>query len=390
MADPITLGMAAGALGSIVQGIISSRANSRARKAYEEQLKKLTEGLDTATKEQIEFITKASEQLASVGIPPAEALNVAYERFKVGGQLTPETAAFVEMAPSEMAKLQEDPRLKQVRLDALARMQEQATRGLTPEIEAAIRQQQAGRAQELQSATQSILEQQAQRGTARSGGALLAQLNAAQQQANRASLDADRLNAMIFQNQNQATAQAEQLAGGLMREDFDRGAAKARAQDEISRLNNQLSLQARQAAAQIRNQAQAQNLAREQGVMDQNVGLTNREQDVRRQNEVDRYNMQMQQAQAQANLSQAKGAAAYGGARDQAFMQQGAAGQMANFEQQRGQIIGNTVAGAGTAIAGGLGQQAADDKFTQWLAANKTPTTVAVPPVDLKTPNLLK
>jgi hypothetical protein len=389
--DPITIGMTVGAVGSIIQGIISSKANSRARKAYEEQLKKLTEGMDAAAKEQIDFITKGAEQLASVGIPPAEALNVSYERLKVGGKLTPETAAFVEMGPSEMAKLQEDPRLKQVRLDALSRMQEQATRGITPEIEAAIRQQQAGRAQELKSATQSVLEQQAQRGTAGSGGALLAQLNAAQQQANRASLDADRLNAMIFQNQNQATTQAEQLASGLMREDFDRGSAKARAQDEISRLNNQLSLQARQTAAQIRNQAQAQNLAREQSVMDQNVGLTNKEQDVRRQTTKDIYDMQRNQARDLAAMEQAKGAAVYGGARDQAFMQQGAAGQMAGFEQKQGQILGNTVAGAGSAIAGGAGQLASNDKFDQWLKQSRASSTLpTIPGVDLPTPNLLK
>jgi hypothetical protein len=376
--DPITAGAAVGAVSGIIQGIVSSAANSKARAAYEKQMKEVMAGLDSATRAQVEALTRASEALAKVGVPAEEALQVSYQRLQAGGQITPETAAFVEMGPSELSKIQEDPRLKQVRLDALARMQEQATRGITPEIEAAIRQQEAGRAQELQSATRSILEQQAQRGMSRSGGALLAQLNAAQQQANRASLDADRMNAMMFQNQNQAISKAEQLAGGMMREDFERESTKARAQDEISRLNNSLSLQARQSAASIRNQAQQANLQREQAVMDQNTALANKEVDNKRQNVLDTYDRQMRQAQAQADIEKAKGNAQFAGARDKAYSTQGMASQLAAFEQKQGEILGSTIGKVGGAASGGLMASGQEDTFQKWLKSQNSSTSPAL------------
>lgn len=372
--DPISGIIITGAVGGLINSVVGAVAGSEARRLAEKQLEEAMKGMSEAQKQQIKLLTQAADAIKAVGVPSEEALQVSYEKLKEGGKLSPETVNFVEMPESEFKKINADPKLKQVRLEALTKMQEQAARGITPEIEAAIRQQEAGRAQELSSATKSILEQQAARGMAGSGAGLIAQLNAAQQQANRASLDADRINSLLFSNQRDAIARAEQLAGKLSQEDIGLRSDQARAQDQINQLNSQLSNQYRRAAADARNEAQKFNLQREQYVSDFNVGLTNKERDTARQNTIWRYEQEAEKANRIANNLRDQGTAIYGGARDQADLKVGVGKAQAQGAKDVGQSVQQGVQAVGTSVTDGLGQQAADNRMDAWIKANRPQT----------------
>ena len=163
---------------------------------------------------------------------------------------------------------------------------------------------------------------------------------ASQESADRASEEADRINAVASARALEAIKQSGALSGQLRQQDFGIEQAKASSQDEFDRFNvqNQIALNQRNTASQ--NQAQAVNLAEKQRIADSNVQLNNTEKQRQVQAERDYWNDKLMYAQAKANPYAA-----------QANMAMNSGQAKANSAQAMGSGIGSAFGSLGTYLA---------------------------------------
>lgn len=248
------------------------------------------------------------------------------------GEYNPEMESYIDAGESSLSGIEQDPRLRNVQLQALDYLSEVGQTGLTAADRAALNEIRRSAQNEAQAQQNQVVQSMAQRGIGGSGVELASRLNAAQSVGDRMSRESDALARQAQERAMNAILQQSQLAGNMDSADFNRAAQIAQAQDAMNKFNtqNQQSLQQRNVSA--RNQAQAQNLQERQRIADSNVALKNQQQ---------QYNKNLGQQNFQNRLAITQGQAGL-----QASQQQGNAA--AHNQQMQGamQLMGTGASSA--------------------------------------------
>lgn len=244
---------------------------------------------------------QAYDQIVAVGAPPDLAKQIVLDQFKQVGLMTPQLEQAINLGPSKVANIQEDPALRQAQMGALTQMQGMAKSGFSPQDYAALLQQTNSINSAAQAKQNQIIQDMQSRGLdarGSSGAELAARLAGAQganNQQQQAGLD---IAGQASQRALQAMSNAGQMSGQLRGQDFSNAMAKANAADAFRQFDvqNQLAQQTRNTAAQ--NAAQEYNLNNAQNIANMNTQQTNAER--YRQAEAQRQYWQDQMSQATA------------------------------------------------------------------------------------------
>jgi len=212
-----------------------------------------------------------------VGAPPDLSAAVVLEKLQQAGVLTPELEQAINLDASKRAQVQEDDSLRGAQVRALQQMAKRSRSGLTAEERAEANIARGEVQRDLQAKQEQIVNDLAMRGQAGGGAEIAARLMSSQEAADRASEEADRIQAMASARALQAMQAESQMAGSLRGQDFDVNMAKAGAEDEFNRFNveNQISRQTRNIGA--RNVSQEANLREKQRIQDTNTETANAE-----------------------------------------------------------------------------------------------------------------
>lgn len=277
----------------------------------------------------------AMKKLEEVGMPPDLSTPLILKEFEKVGMYTPELEQDLNdtVAESQMAKIKEDPALREAQTSALASMQQRGKVGLSAEDRAALNQVRSEVQRDSEAKRQQILQQMQSRGMGGSGAELMAQLQSAQGAADQASAASDTVMSQAQQRALQALSESGAMAGQVRGQDFGVESAKAQALDERNRFlaENSIARQTRNVGSM--NQAQALNLSEQQRVNDANVEMANAE--AARQ-------AQEKGAQFDRKLAQAGGKSQ-------------AATNMAGYYGGQAQRTADQWAGVGNAVATGVG-----------------------------------
>ena len=282
--EPMTM-MAIGSVAApIVGGLVGNLMGSKDRK------------------NQRAAMAEAMRALQSVGAPPDLSKEIIYKELERAGILTPELEQEIQVAESEMGKLQEkDSSLRDTQKQALERLKQQAQSGLTAEDRAALNQVRGEVQRDSEAKRQQIMQTMQSRGMGGSGAELMSALQSAQGAADQAATGSDAIMSQAQQRALQALSESGRMAGDVRSQDFGVDSARAQALDERNRMLAQNSV-ARQAGNVNRlNQAQQANLEEQQRIQDANTRMSNEEK-LRQVNEQGRlYDRRFTQAKAQAD-----------------------------------------------------------------------------------------
>lgn len=258
------------------------------------------------------------ERLEALGVPTVEAQRIALQNPELVGLLEAE-----QLGPSAMEGVSTDPRLRQSQMKALEQLSGLSEQGLGAEDIAAFNQLRRTAAADAQAANAATLQNAAAQGTLDSGATLLSQLNAGQQQANRAQQGAEAQAANAAQARRDALAQYGNMSSNMANQDFSQKSQIANARDTINQFN-----------AQNRQNVNAQNLANRQALEQQRAATANQQE---------MYNKGLLQQDFQNRLAKTTGVA----------------GQTSNLAQnlaQQGQAAAQGQAAQTNAILGVGGQ----------------------------------
>jgi len=177
---------------------------------------------------------------------------------------------------TQMRGVSTDPRLMQAQYDALNQLQEIGQAGgLTAMDRAALNQISQEQNREARGAREAILQQAQARGAGGSGMEILAQLQAQQDAAQRASSRGFNVAGQAQERALQALQQAGGLGGQMQQTQFGQQAQIAQAQDAINRFNTQQRTQSNAGNVTAANQGQMFNLQGRQNIANANTGLQN-------------------------------------------------------------------------------------------------------------------
>jgi hypothetical protein len=275
---------AAGAIaGPIIGGIMGGKANKKAQAAAEAAL------------------AHARSIIEQVGAPPDLSAKIIMEEFKKVGIYSPELEEAILVGVPKVAKIQEDKALRDTQVKALQEISKRGRAGLTPEEKAQFNLSRGEVQRDLQAKQEQIIQDLAMRGQGGGGAEIAARLLSSQESADRASEEADRINATASARALEAIRQSGQLGGDIRGQDFNVELAKAGAQDEFDRFNvtNQLARQQRN--VESKNVAQATNLGESQRIADTNIQQENTERQRMVQAKRDHWQDSLAYAQARAN-----------------------------------------------------------------------------------------
>lgn len=276
----------------------------------------------------------ALKEIQDTGTPPDESLPIVLRHFEQAGILTPEMENAITQEYSKMSGVQVDPQLRTAQMDALGMLAERGRTGFGPEERAAFNKVQQEVARNSEAKRQQIMQNMQARGMAGGGAELAAQLSASQAGDALASTQGDEIAAAASRNALSAMSQYGQLGGQIRNEDFGEASARAKAEDEMNRFNVQSQQAVQQRNVGARNIAQESNLNRAQTTADRNVSVDNSELLRQSQARQQLYYDKLAKAQAAANALNK---------------------QASNLAQQGQQKAENAVA-IGSGIAAGAGE----------------------------------
>jgi hypothetical protein len=347
--DPATIALMVGSqvLGSVI-GNFASRGDRRAAEEARE---------------------KALAEIEAIGAGPDLAREILLDKFQVAGVLTPELERAVDKVSSEVSKIKEDPRFKEAQLKALSALQERGQLGFTPEERLEMMQQQRAAEREAGAQRAGIVEGLRARGLMDSGAGLRAQLQSADELAERQMMLGQQRSAQASQRALQSMVQAGDVAGRVRAQDFDVERTRAGAEDEMNRFNvaNRMAQEQRRVA--MENQARQFNLSNQQAIMNMNTQMINAELQRQREAEQRMYQNKLTVVGMRAGT--------YGAQADQATQR---AGTTQQAWSQAGQAIGQGIGAYGQYEAG-KGLRDAQTNYYNSLAAGKTGAGVATPTV---------
>ena len=248
------------------------------------------------------LIQQSVDQLTKIGVPTAQAQQIALEHYQSSGQLTPQQAQAFKQQGTALNNIQLNPQEKQSQLNALNQLQQIGSNGgMLLSDKAQLAQQMANTNAQAQGANQAVLSNANQRGQLGSGLSLIAQLQNSQNAANQNQQNSLSIAGQAQQRALQALSSAGQLGGQLRGQDYDIAANAAKAQDAINNFNTQNTQNVSNANTSMNNAAQQYNLQNNQNIMNANTSTDNQQQIYNQQLQQQQFQDQMQQAQAAAN-----------------------------------------------------------------------------------------
>jgi hypothetical protein len=257
--EPMSM-MAIGSIAApVIGGLIGNIAGSKDRK------------------QQQAMIAAAVNELKSVGLPPDLSKEIIYQQFQQVGILTPQLEEDINVAESEIAKIQEDPALRDTQMQALEMFKQQAQSGMGAQERAALNDIRGQIAQDTESKRQQIISDSQRRGQAGGGAELAAQLQAMQGGADTASAQGDRLGAMLAERIRQGAQDMSGAAQNLRTQDLGVEEMKARALDERNRFMEQNTIGRQSRNVGSLNEAQKYNLSEQQRINEANINQANAE-----------------------------------------------------------------------------------------------------------------
>jgi hypothetical protein len=250
----------------------------------------------------------ALAEITGVANPSVADLQIALERHRSAGTLTPELEQFIGQEATKMNQVSTDPRLKDAQMASLGKLAQLGETGITSEDRLALGDVRRDVAREDQARQQSILQNMQSRGAGGSGAELAASLASSQAAAERSSQEGMQQSAMAQKRALEAIMQRGSMAGEMRGQDFQEQSAKAQAADAIARFNAQNRQSVAGANVNRGNRASEMNLGNAQDLMNRNTDLSNKEQAYNKELLVDDYNRKMDKARTIANikLGQAK------------------------------------------------------------------------------------
>lgn len=300
-------------------------------------------------------MAQAMSIIDAVGAPPDLSKAIMIEQLQKAGVYTPEMEEAVNLEVSRVSQIQEDKSLRDNQVKALQEISKRGRAGLTPEERAEFNKSRGEVQRDLEAKNQQIIQNLAMRGQSGGGAEIAARLLASQESADRASEEADRLNATASARALDAIRQSGQLSGDLRQQDFNIEAAKAGSQDEFDRFNVENQIARQQRNVDSRNVAQATNLAETQRIQDTNTAAANQEKYRQVQAQRDFWQDKMSQAQAKA-------AVLTGGA--------GMMGQAAGGQDKAAANMWGQIGGAGASAFGSLANYYANKPKTNTTVIN--------------------
>lgn len=248
-------------------------------------------------------LRKALGEFDSLQTPDTAQMQVQLQNLVQQGVITPEQAEVYLQSPSAMSGITTDPRFQNAQMDALASLQDLGEGGMTDMDRAQLAKIAQDEQVQNRGNREAILNSMEARGAGGSGAALMAQLQNAQQSANR---QAARDTEVAGQSQQRALAalqSAGQLGGQMQQQSFGQQAQVAGANDAINQFNTQNRQQVANQNVAARNVAQTANLGEKQRVADTNVGTANTQQQYNKQLPQQDFNNQLAKAQGKAGVN---------------------------------------------------------------------------------------
>lgn len=305
--DPITLGVGAMAVGSLVQLFNSEKARGAEKSRLQDiqkmydQIKPPDYDLKITDPPQLHTQALQSPQFAGeVNAPKYNLDKITPEQYKIVGQMNPQLAPYIaEKNPQVLQKSGDMQIGKDAQKAALQKFMQVGAGEADPEYQEAVTK--AGRqAQgEAQSRQASILQDFARRGQGGSGISLAAQIGGTSQAMDRnamANLDAA---SQAYRNRLNALSQGAQLGGQISQQDQNMQQQNA---NIINSFNQRMATNQQQYANQqagTMNQAQMQNLQAAQEIANKNTGASNQENQryQQRMDDIARTNASFQQSE---------------------------------------------------------------------------------------------
>lgn len=225
----------------------------------------------------MKMIKKGIEELKAAGFPPDLSTPILFEKFQEIGIMTPELEQDVQIAASEVAKLEEDPTLRNTQLEALNVFKQMGKVGMGPEERAAFNQMRQQREQDLQARLASQDLEARRRGMSTAGDTRAQQMLSIQAGADRAAMEGDKISAMIAQRIREGATGMADVASGIRTQDYQAELARRQAKDlrEQFIAENAMSRQMRNIEA-LRN-AQQRREEQEMQVLAANTQMSNAE-----------------------------------------------------------------------------------------------------------------
>jgi hypothetical protein len=296
-------------------------------------------------KNQRRMMADALNQLNSLGVPPDLSREILFKEFERAGIYTPQLEEDVKLAESEVAKIKEDPALRQQQVKALQQMQQRGQVGLSAEDRAALNQVRGEVQRDSEAKRQQIMQSMQARGMGGSGAELMAALQSAQGASDQAASGSDALMAQAQQRALQAISESGRMSGDIRQQDFGVESTRASAKDQLEQMRAQNSIARQRANVDRLNQGQMTNLSEQQRIQDQNTAMRNAELLRMRNAEGEFFDRKANLATNKANAMQG---------------QAGFYGQQAQQSQNMGASIGT---GLGTAGASMLGNEKLMDRM---------------------------
>ena len=297
-------------------------------------------------KRQRAMIARAMAELDAVGTPPDLSKELIFKELQRAGILTPELEQEITVAESEVAKIKEDSSLRDTQKQALEKIKQQASTGLTAEDRASLNQVRGEVQRDSEAKRQQIMQSMQSRGMGGSGAELMAALQGAQGAADQAATGSDAIMAQAQQRALQALGESGRMAGDIRTQDFGVESTRAQALDERNRMLAQNSVARQSSNVGRLNQAQQMNLQEQQRIQDVNTQMANQEKLRQNQEKGNLWDRQMAIASARSNAATGQ-ASQYGG--------------LAKQTQQMGSTIGS---GVGTSAAALMGNDKLMEKWS--------------------------
>lgn len=273
-----------GGIGALASGISGATSGNSSRDQQLEILKQIQDDIDNIQDPQLQEII--------------------YQKYKEAGYITPEMEKEIQLGTSRMETVKIDPKLREAQMQALAKLQQVGTEGLTSEDRLAMDELNREVAQQENARQQSILQGMQQRGMGGAGAELAAQLSSSQSAAQSQQRASQQIAAEANKRALEAIMKSGQLGSDIRTQEFSEQEAESKAADAIAKANVEHSRDIQQRNISSRNSAQEANLNRAQEIADANVAMENKQRAERERIALLKYNQALEKQRAKSGAQQ--------------------------------------------------------------------------------------
>jgi hypothetical protein len=247
----------------------------------------------------------AQDYYRSIDTPDVNDMELQLQQLVQQGVINPEQAATILQNPSAMNDITTDPSLKQNQMDALLGLQDISdSGGMTTADEANLNKIKTQEDTAARGKREAIIQNAQSRGLGGSGLELMANIQNQQDSATRNSARDLDVAGMAQDRALKALIDQGNLSSQIQQQDFNQGAAKANANDAISKFNATNTQNQINTNVGARNTAQTANLAAKQGIANTNANTANAQQQYNKELLQKDYENKMKKAAGQTGVSQ--------------------------------------------------------------------------------------